>query len=171
MSIYFQKGKGWRYDFTLTGNRHTKAGFKTKAKAKKAEAKRKEEISSPKTETIQTDTTFLDLANKRLDYLKTHNSMAHYQDNVYRVRRWIKLWNDLNCNEITSDSIEEYLLNRLDETSSFTVNSDLKNLRALFNFGIKKKLIENDPTRNIEFFPVEKKVKYVPQNRMLQKFF
>ncbi len=162
MSIYFQKGKGWRYDFTLTGNRYTKAGFKTKAKAKKTEARRKEEINSPKTATTQTDTTFLELVNKRLDYMKAHNSMLHYQDNVYRVRRWLILWNDLRCDEIKTESIEEYLLKRLGQTSAFTVNSDLKNLRALFNFGIKKKLIENNPTRNIEFFPVEKKEKYVP---------
>ncbi len=33
MSAYFKKGKGWRYDFTLAGNRHTEAWFTTKRNA------------------------------------------------------------------------------------------------------------------------------------------
>ncbi|MFW9942573.1 MAG: site-specific integrase, partial [Candidatus Thorarchaeota archaeon] len=55
MSIYFVEGKGWRYDFTLKGIRHTNAWFKTKAEAKRAEAKRKEEILNPKP-SVQTPT-------------------------------------------------------------------------------------------------------------------
>ena len=40
----FSQGKGWRYDFTLKGTRHTETWFKTKREAKQAEAKRKEAI-------------------------------------------------------------------------------------------------------------------------------
>ena len=47
MSVYFVKGKGWRYDFTLNGTRHTEAWFKTKKEARKAEADRREDILSP----------------------------------------------------------------------------------------------------------------------------
>jgi hypothetical protein len=36
MSIYSVKGKGWRYDFTLEGTRHTKGWFKRKRDAQKA---------------------------------------------------------------------------------------------------------------------------------------
>ena len=43
MSVYFIKGKGWRYDFTLNGKRCTAAWFQTKREALAAEAKRKEE--------------------------------------------------------------------------------------------------------------------------------
>ena len=39
MSVYFVKGKGWRYDFTLNGTRQTEAWFTTKKEAKQAEAK------------------------------------------------------------------------------------------------------------------------------------
>ena len=39
MSLYFVKGKGWRYDFTLSGKRYTKSWFKTKREARKAEAR------------------------------------------------------------------------------------------------------------------------------------
>jgi integrase len=39
---------------------------------------------------------------------------------------------------------------------------DLRYLRATFRFGIGKRFITNDPTEGLGFFPVEKKVKYVP---------
>ena len=34
MSVYSKKGKGWRYDFMLNGQRYTEAWFKTKKAAK-----------------------------------------------------------------------------------------------------------------------------------------
>lgn len=163
MSIFFVKDKAWwRYDFVLKGNRYTKDGFKTKAKAKKAEAKRREAIETQTCVKTLTDMGFLDLANRRLDYIKAYNSPPHYRDNFYRFRRWIEIFGHKNCSELTSDMIEKYLLKRLKQTSAVTVNSEVKNLRALFNYGIKKKLIKENPTRDIEFFPVEKKVKNVP---------
>ena len=52
----------------------------------------------------------------------------------------------------------------LKETSPFTANKELRYLRATFNFAMHhtRKWIDHNPTNGIEFFPVEKKVKYVP---------
>ena len=47
MSVYFVKGKGWRYDFTLKGTRYTEAWFETKRAAKQAEAEKRKEIKNP----------------------------------------------------------------------------------------------------------------------------
>ena len=41
MSVYFVKGKGWRYDFTQKGTRHTEAWFKTKAEARAGRGQKK----------------------------------------------------------------------------------------------------------------------------------
>jgi hypothetical protein len=62
MSVYSVKNKGWRYDFTLKGERHTEAWFKTKKEAQAAEVRRREKLRSnnPISE-IPTDTTLLDL--------------------------------------------------------------------------------------------------------------
>ena len=110
MSLYLVKGKGWRYDFTLEGIRHSKAWFKTKTEAKQAEAKRREELKNPKlTETTQTDMDFLTLANKRLDYVKKFNSKSHFKDVLYHVRRWVKEWEGLNCTDISNDMVEGYI--------------------------------------------------------------
>ena len=46
MSVYSIEGKGWRYDFTLRGTRYTKAWFKTKKAARKAEGRRREVINT-----------------------------------------------------------------------------------------------------------------------------
>ena len=94
MSVYLIKGKGWRYDFTNKGTRHTEAWFKTKTKAKQAESKRREELKNPKQrETTQIDMDFLTLANKRLDNVKSYNSEGHFKDVFYHARRWVKEWN------------------------------------------------------------------------------
>ena len=168
MSLYFVKGKGWRYDFTLNETRYTNAWFKTKTEAKRAEAKRREEITNPKpqteTEKTQTDMAFLDLVNKRLDYVKGYNSERHYTDHIYYARRWVKKWGRLNCSEISTDMIETYLLKRSKKTSACTANKELRYLRALFNFAMKRKRgwISANPTRGIEFLPAEKPIKYVP---------
>ena len=163
MSVYSVKGKGWRYDFTLVGTRHTKGWFKTKTAAKAAEATRKEELNNPKPEPeeIPIDMAFLDLANLRLDHIKAYNSIEHYRTQVYLTHRWCKKWGNLMCNEITPILVQEHLIERRG-ISAYTANKDLRYFRATINYGLKKKAITNNPTEGLDFFPVEKKVKYVP---------
>lgn len=168
MSVYLVKGMGWRYDFTLQGTRYTSNWFKTKTEAKEAEVKRREELKNPvqQTEsvTIPTDITFLELVNRRLDYVKAYNSKRHYEDHFYMARRWVLEWKHLNCKEITSDMIQNFLIKRARKVSAFTANKELRMLRALFNFGMHpaRGWIEKNPTHGIAFFPVEKRIKYVP---------
>ncbi|MFC1534499.1 tyrosine-type recombinase/integrase, partial [Thermodesulfobacteriota bacterium] len=167
MSVYFVKGKGWRYDFTLQGLRYTESWFKTKWEVKRAEARRREEILNPKQEPIEerpTDMGFLELLNNRLDYIKAYNSKKHYQDNVYYGRKWAKRWKKLDCSKITGQMIEKYLLMRSRQTSNYTANKELRYLRALFNWGMKpeRRFISNNPTTGHKFLPVEKRLKYVP---------
>ena len=167
MSVYLVKGKGWRFDFTHKGIRHTAAWFETKTKAKRAEAKRKEDLKNPKPETA-TDMAFLDLVNLRLDHVKVYNSKRHYQDLIYRAKRWVEFWGNLSCGEITQSMIITFLMERR-KVSPYTGNIELRLIRALFNYGMKRKMINDNPTDGIDFFPVEKKVKYVPNNEDIDK--
>jgi len=57
--------------------------------------------------------------------------------------------------------IEKHVMER-SKISNFVANKELQYLRALFNYGVKRKLIDRNPTEGIEFFPVEKRKKYVP---------
>jgi site-specific recombinase XerD len=162
MSAYFTKGKGWRFDFTLSGTRYTGCWFKTKTEAKDAESKRREAIKNPKVaEETPTGMGFLELVNRRLDHVKAYNSESHYRDHFYLARRWVREWKHYSCAEISIDMVQRYVLNR-SKVSGYTANRDLRCLRALFNFGVKRKWIESNPTSGIPFLPVEKRLKYIP---------
>ncbi len=162
MSVYFVKGKGWRYDFTHKGTRHTETWFKTKTEANRAEAEKRKEIKNPKpVQEIPTDTGFLTLANRRLDYVKSYNSEGHFKDVLYHSRRWVKEWKELDCNDITSTMIEDYIIRR-SKVSPIVANKELQYLRAAFNYGIKRKIISHNPTDQIGFLPIEKRKKYIP---------
>ena len=101
---------------------------------------------------------FLDLVNKRLDYVKAYNSGEHYRIYRYLAKRWIQRWGKLNCGEITGAMIQDHILER-SKVSAYTANKELRYLRATFNYGLKKRLITSNPTEGIEFLPVEKRVK------------
>ena len=162
MSIYSVKGKGWRYDFTRKGIRHTEAWFKTKKEALRAEAQKREELESPPIlQEIQIDTGFLELINLKLDHVKAYNSAFHYRDYIYMARRWVKVWGKLNCNEITTKMIEHFVLQR-SRVSAHTANREIRSLRATFNFGKKRKIVKDNPVDDIDFLPVEKRLKYIP---------
>ena len=67
-------------------------------------------------------------------------------------------------NDIDTETIQLFLLKRLRKTSAYTANKELRYLRALFNFAMHhtRNWIDHNPTRGIDFFPVEKRIKYVP---------
>jgi integrase len=162
MSVYFVKGKGWRYDFIRKGARHTEAWFETKRAARQAEAQKRKEVKNPvPSKKTPTDMAFLDLVNLRLDHAKAYNSDSHYTSYLYLGRRWIKLWGNFLCSEITALMVQKHLIRRR-KVSPYTANQDLKYLRATFNFGIEQSFISANPTKGIKFFPVEKRVKHVP---------
>jgi len=169
MSSYFKKGKGWRFDFYLEGIRYTEAWFKTKKEAVRAEAKKREELKKPAPrQGTPTDTDFLTLVNKRLDSVKAYNSSSHYTHYCYTAKKWIKLWGDLTCSEITSEMVERFVLER-SKVSAFTANKEIRYLRATFNFGKKKGLVSHNPVEGIAFLPVEKRLKQVPSIADIEK--
>ena len=130
----------------------------------------REKLTSPALQqpekSIAIDMAFFDLVNKRLDHIQIYNPEKHYTDSVYVAKKWITQWGDLECDQVTTEHIEAYLLKRSRTTSGYTANKDLRYLRALFNFGMhpKRRWINKNPTTGIDFFPVEKTIKYVPPN-------
>ncbi len=162
MSVYSTKGKGWRYDFTHKGTGHTAAWFNTKKEAKSAEAEKRKELENPpEVQELQTDMAFLELVNLRLDHVHSYNSNTHYVDVRYHCRRWVELWKDKMCSEISTKMVEAFLKRRL-KVSAHVANKELQYLRALFNYGIKKAYIRTNPTHGIDFFPTDKRKKYIP---------
>ncbi len=169
MSAYSEKGKGARYDFWYRKQRYTSAWFRTKTEAKLAEAKKREELKNPApVQEEPTDTAFLDLVNLRLDHVRENHSEEHYRSYKYLGRRWAGKWGDLYCSEITAQMVYQHLLERK-RISAYTANKDLRYFRATINYGLEKKLISNNPAEGLDFFPVDKKVKYVPPAEDIDK--
>jgi len=163
MSTYLILGKGWRYDFTLKGERYTQAWYKTKTEAKQAEAEKRKEVLNPQkgTQTL-IDMGFLQMVNERLDYIQERYSKQHYADHKSMAKRWVRRWGRWQCTELTSQMIEAFLVMRK-RVSPYTANKDLKSLRSMFNWAQKKKLLNmSNPTDGIEFFAEEEKVRYIP---------
>ena len=170
MSVYSMKGKGWRYDFTLKGERYTQAWFPTKTKAKQAEAETRKEVLAPQKETqTPTDMNFLELVNRKLDDVEARNSFRYYQDFQYMARRWAQLWGELNCRQITREMIEQFVRRRKKQVSARTANKEIRYLRSVFNFGKKKSWLSTSPVDGIDFFPVDKQVRYIPTAEDVEK--
>lgn len=170
MSVYYsRKRKKWRYEFTIKGKRFTGTWYQKKSQAKEAEYQRKEEIRNPKPK-MPTDMEFLDLVNRRLDYVKAYNSASHYRDYVSMSKRWAKHWKKKTCSEITMNDIQEFMIKRK-KVSAFTANKDLRYLRATFNFGIRYQFVDHNPTQGIPFFPIEKRPRYVPSKEDVMRVF
>lgn len=169
MSIYLEKGRGWKYNFIQNGRRFQKGYYRTKKEAKEAEAKKREKLKNPATETqTPTDMVFFDLVNRRLDHLEAYNSVKHYRDTRYMAKRWTARWGEMMCSDILRDDIQDFIFLRR-KTSHFTANKEIRYLRALFNFGLKKGWITNNPTTNIPFLPVEKRINHVPSPEDIEK--
>jgi len=168
MSVYSIKGKGWRFDFTLKGERHTQAWYETKTKAKQAEAHKRKELSEPQTET-PIDMGFLELVNRKLDNVEARNSPRYYNDFHYMAKRWTQRWGELNCSQITREMIEQFVTKRKREVSARTANKEIRYLRSVFNFGKRKNWLDTSPVDGIDFFPVDKQVRYIPTPEDVEK--
>lgn len=173
MSVYLEKGRGWKYDFVLNGQRQQKGYFKTKREAQRAEAERKEEIRNPpppeETNTTPTDMAFLELVNLRLDHVKAYNSDHHYRVYKSLAKRWVKLWGHIQTSQVSSEMVEKFILQRNKSVSAYTANRELRTIRATFNWAVKRRFVLHNPTTDIEFIPVEKRLKYVPSTEDIDK--
>jgi integrase len=64
--------------------------------------------------------------------------------------------------------IERFLMQRR-KVSAQTANKEIRYLKATFNFGIKRGYVFVNPVNGIEYFPVEKKIKYIPSSEEIDK--
>jgi integrase len=162
MTIYFVKGKGWRYDFERKKQRYTEAWFETKTEAKQAEARRREDLNNPAPSAQKpTDMGFLEFINLRLDHIQDRKSEVYYEEHVYKARKWVEEWGKIDCGDISKEMINKFLKQRR-KVSPETANKEIRYLKAAFNWGIEEELIAANPVKGIKFFPEGSNPKYLP---------
>jgi integrase len=171
MSIYFVKGRDWyRYDFVQNGVRYSATQFKTKKAARDAEAEKRRELreQAQSHQTILADMGFLDLVNRRLDYVQAYNSERHYSELKYMAKRWVKEWGKKKAADVTPDMIQKFVLKR-SKVSPHVANKEIRYLKALFNHAKKWKWLKENPVDGLPLMPVEKRLKYVPTPEDIDK--
>jgi integrase len=151
MSTHRHKGK-WRYDFWLNKIRYTKWGYSTKQEARIAETEARKKLK-------RINTGFISLCEKRLEDLELKRSGSHFKEIKKFIEKLIPLWGAKK--EITREDIEKFLQGeaRIKPTKA---NRSLKYVNALFNFGVRRELIRENPARFIERYPSTPKTKYTP---------
>lgn len=147
----------------------SKSIYQSKAEAKKAEAGAYQEADYRQRHPKESeDITLFEAIDERLDHIKSRKSITYYNEN----RRYLKLLRDkignIPLTEITKTEIEALLSEsskrlRIDRRGHYTVNAMIRCYKALFNFSG-----EYNPCKKIEFYPIDKKVKFIPSNEMIR---
>jgi len=89
-----------------------------------------------------------------LDFLKndkklSENTLQSYQRDIVQFANYLKQ-NKMNFTEATEKEINTYLnsLNKLNKKTS-TISRNLASIRSFYQFSLRNKKVNNDPTENI----------------------
>lgn len=156
MSVYRHQGK-WKYDFWKNKFRHQEGGYPTKQEAKAAEAEARKNLK-------RMNLGFTVLCESRLKDLKARRTDQYFNENKKLIENLIVRWRDKK--KITQEDIEEYLR---EASTHFVANKELRFIKALFNHGLERNMISENPGGKIKFFAVEKKKKYIPPAEDVEK--
>ena len=167
------KGSFWFYKTSHNGKVHrSKCIFKTKGEAKKAEREflnlLEEMALTP--QILKREIKLSELISERLAYLKAKKSIRYYYENEYYFNRLSDAVGDINVKEVTKSMINKVLINYSEELKfagkdNYAVNSMLRTVKALFNYGIEYLDMEFiNPCKNIKPYSVKKELKYIPSD-------
>jgi len=91
-------------------------------------------------------------------------------------KKVVSLWGqDIEVDRITKPMVHKYLLDEAlrfekEGKDNYSVNAELRYLRALFNYAIDDlEVLDINPTRKIKFYGIDKKLKYIPPDIDMQK--
>lgn len=173
MPVYqrqLSKGTRWYYKFDFKGKTYkSKSIYHSKAEAKKAEAEAYQEADYKQRHPQETeDINLYEAINLRLDHIKSRKSTTYYNENrrylkVLRDRMGNVLLRDISRNDIEALLSESSQKLGIDRRGNYTVNAMIRCYKALFNFSG-----EYNPCKKIEFYPIDKKVKFIPSNDMIR---
>lgn len=158
MAIYRHQGK-WKYDFWKNKVRHQEGGFPTKQEAKSAEAEARKKLKGMSSD-------FISLCNSRLKDLKERRTTQYFNENEKLIKNLTLVW--AKKKDISRRDVEDYLT-PVAEQSHFVANKELRFIKALFNHGIEREMTSNNPADKIKYFPIEKKKKYIPPAKDVEK--
>ena len=164
-----KRGARWFYKFDFNGEIYRSyAIYPTQAEARKAETAKYNEVEMTLNDTGLFDFDLLELINQRLDYVKAAKSEKYYEETKYYLTMLFNELGDISVRSVSSARVLNLLIKFSVEQKkkgfdNYSVNALLRASKALFNHGIRfLKLSITNPCIGIDFFPVKKKIKYIP---------
>jgi len=156
------KRKVWVSKFQYQKKQYKKEGFQTRSEALTWEVEKRNELKNPPTpETIRL--TFSQVSTMYLEDCKDRFQKNTWRQKAFVYRNFLTFINDdPAADSIMKQIFIEYLRYRKDKDGNCTANRDLKEFKALYNWCIRQELLVKNPCSNIENYPEEPTVKYVP---------
>ena len=175
MGAYIRKlkrGEFWFYSGMYLGVLyHSKAIYHTKKEALQAERKRRDEIDF---KARFPNKMFLkDLIEKRLAHIEQTKSKDYYKENKRYFDKALEAFGNIEVDNITKQMMNELVASegkRLkgNGKSNFKVNSMIRSLKALFNWGNKVYDLEmKNPCNSVDFYPIDVNLKYIPTDAQI----
>ena len=128
-----------------------------------------EELRNPRQDML-----LIDLMNSKLDELKLKKSKTYYKENRRYFKMFYERVGDVKASEVTKPQINTFLADFSKDLLSrgktnHKVNSCLRSLKALFFYGIRVNDLDiKNPCVGLEFYPVAKKLKYIPTDKDIE---
>lgn len=168
MSVNKYKTKsGIKYQAILHSNGTRvafKAGFKTKKEAKSWLVLEEKKLEQHGELTSQTRMDFESLASRYLDEIQDRKKRNTYIYKRSTYRRFIEYFHPqkIILSELTLDIVASYHRDQKNARGPKAANCDLRELRTLFNWGIKRDHMIKNPARQVDYYAEKEFVRYVP---------
>ncbi len=178
-----KKGLRWYFKFGHNGKTHfSKCIYLSKTDAKRAEIELLTELEDrERNPNKDIELPLFDLINERLDYVKANNSEKHYSESQRYLKVFLKYMGNVIIQDITKADVNRFLVSvataqkqkkdknkKPIKTTNYPVNALLRVIKALFYYAIETyELNMRNPCKGIDFYPIEKRMKYIPRNEEL----
>jgi len=176
-----KRGVKFYYKFSYDSRIYfSKCIFNTKGEAKRAERELlnllDEKAKTP--QFLKREIKLSELIAERMISLKSQKSFKYCKENDYYCFKLLKFVGDKDAKDVSKGDINKLLISFSEELKEkgsgyYAVNSMLRVLKALFNYGIDFLDMDfKNPCKGVKFYPIDKRLKYIPTddeiNRLLE---
>ena len=171
MGVWKSKSRGWWVaKFQHQCERIKKEGFKTRRAAVLWEAEKRQDVNALPPKEIPMMLSFQELATAYLDDIRPRMRINTVRQKAFGYRLFLASLDADVPVAITTKQISDYLNVRASRDGAKTANRDLRDLKALYNWGLRQEVIEGrNPCNPIQKYPEEPYRPYVPPPEDIDK--
>jgi integrase len=157
----------WTAKFVLDGKQHIKRNLPTRQAAQRWETEERRRLKDPNPETDSIS--FVSLADRYLDHCSArmqHNTVRYKATHFARFLAWLN--GDHQAGDIQRSQASDYILGVASVAGNKQANRALRDLHALYSWGMDHDHVAKNPFHGIAKFPEEPFLKYVPPSRDIE---